>query len=475
MKLSTVFPTPTNKKRANCRWTYGDLARALSRAHGTLCAGFASILWAHESRNLRKRHSRGHLFEHGAFASAPLIVLVLALALILWLVLRDDGGSSSSSAKAVSVGQIRNLAESVGHPVYWVGPKDGYTYELTRQSNGTIIVRYLPQGAKVGDKKPYLSVATYPFPRRVPGDRESGPEERLRLVQDPGQAALPCSPSVTRKASTWPTRAPAIRSRSTTRNEGPPPRRSSRCADRLRWRPAPATASRADLRALAGSVGHPVYWVGPQGNSTFELIRGSGGKIIIRYLPQGVDVGSPKPYLSVATYPFPGASGRSRIGKASEPGDDQAGERRPRGLRQVQSEEHPPRLPGVGLPGRGLRPVRGTGSRTRLLRPGQHHRLSRRRRRPIHVMMSAEPRSASPGAASRYDGSSGASIPLWVSARCSALALLIRVLIAPHVGFYGDLRLFQSGRGSWPTSGTHRFYDQGSSPTIRRATSTSSG
>jgi hypothetical protein len=107
--------------------------------------------------------------NHTRFRVGAVIVLVLAIALILWLVLRNGGGSStSSSAKAVSVGQLRKLAASVGHPVYWVGPRDGYTYERTRQSNGTIIIRYLPQGVKVGEKKPHLSVATYPFAGAFP-------------------------------------------------------------------------------------------------------------------------------------------------------------------------------------------------------------------------------------------------------------------------------------------------------------------
>ena len=69
----------------------------------------------------------------------------------------------------------------------------------------------------------------------------------------------------------------------------------------------PTAASSADLRSLARSLGHPIYWVGGRSDTTYELIRGSGGKIIIRYLPLGVKVGTPKPYLSVATYPFPGA------------------------------------------------------------------------------------------------------------------------------------------------------------------------
>ena len=52
----------------------------------------------------------------------------------------------------------------LGHPIFWLGPKKGYTYELTQTGNGKIYVRYLPHGVDVGADKPYLTVATYPFP-----------------------------------------------------------------------------------------------------------------------------------------------------------------------------------------------------------------------------------------------------------------------------------------------------------------------
>jgi hypothetical protein len=42
-----------------------------------------------------------------------------------------------------------------------------------------------------------------------------------------------------------------------------------------------------------------------------------------------------------------------------------------------------------------------------------------------------------------------------------ALAFLIRVLIAPHVGFYGDLRLFRMWAAQLDQVGPHRFYAQG--------------
>src|SRR5262249_5784573 len=74
--------------------------------------------------------------------------------------------TSAAEAKpvAASVGTLSSLSNSVGHPVYWVGKKNGYTYELTRTSGGQIYIRYLPPGVRVGSPSTYLTIATYPFP-----------------------------------------------------------------------------------------------------------------------------------------------------------------------------------------------------------------------------------------------------------------------------------------------------------------------
>ena len=66
----------------------------------------------------------------------------------------------------------------------------------------------------------------------------------------------------------------------------------------------PVAATPAALRALAAEVGHPVYWVGPRPNRTYELTRTSGGRIFIRYLPPNVRVGNRSArFTIVGTYP----------------------------------------------------------------------------------------------------------------------------------------------------------------------------
>src|SRR3954453_18218165 len=104
-------------------------------------------------------------FRSQRFRAGAVIVAAVAVGLILWLSLRGGSGSPSTrpDARAASVAQLRALAGSVGHPIFWVGPRAGHTYELVQLQNGTINLRYLPAGVDVGTSDPYLSVATYPF------------------------------------------------------------------------------------------------------------------------------------------------------------------------------------------------------------------------------------------------------------------------------------------------------------------------
>jgi hypothetical protein len=68
---------------------------------------------------------------------------------------------------------------------------------------------------------------------------------------------------------------------------------------------APTAASPDRLRALAKDVGHPIYWFGPAANTTYELTKTPSGRIFVRYLTNGVAVGSNSPsYTFVGTYPF---------------------------------------------------------------------------------------------------------------------------------------------------------------------------
>ena len=65
----------------------------------------------------------------------------------------------------------------------------------------------------------------------------------------------------------------------------------------------PATAvTLPRLSAIAASLGHALYWAGAKGRTTYEVSRSPGDRVFIRYLPEGVKVGSDRPYLTVGTY-----------------------------------------------------------------------------------------------------------------------------------------------------------------------------
>ena len=104
------------------------------------------------------------------------IAVALAIAFIVWLIVRGGGGSSSSSTttttqtpvvpaiapRLATVNELKGLAVKVGHPIYWVGPQPGLGYELTRTSSNRIFIRYLPHGTPAGAKSVYTFVGTYP-------------------------------------------------------------------------------------------------------------------------------------------------------------------------------------------------------------------------------------------------------------------------------------------------------------------------
>jgi hypothetical protein len=250
-----------------------------------------------------------------SFRAGAVIGLTVAIGLILWLTLRDNGGSSSAtSATAVTEDQIKSLAASVNHPIFWAGPRQGYTYELTRLENGTISIRYLPSGADVGSSNPYLTVATYPFPKAYQALRNiKGNDVVFRRFPKQGiaeyskkypQSVHAAYPGIDYQIEVYdPTPGTALE----LVMSGQLSALGNLTAGSAETAFEPSAASQAELTSLAQSLGHPIYWIGPKKGYTYELRQTTSGNVSIRYLPPGVKVGSPKPYLSVATYPFPKA------------------------------------------------------------------------------------------------------------------------------------------------------------------------
>jgi hypothetical protein len=255
-------------------------------------------------------------FRNLRFRVGALIVLAVIGGLILWLSLRNGG----SSAKAASVAEIRTLATSVGHPVFWVGPLNGYTYELERASNGSIYIRYLPPGVTPGAKGQFLTVATYPFRGAyvaIQNVLKQGGSRPIRLAHN-GLAEFSTTnpnnvhaayPGINYQAEVFDPRGGAA----ALVREG---RLAAFGGPSGSTEPKPIAASPAKLRSFAKTLGHPIYWVGRKSGYTYELRRTLDGKVYIRYLPPGVRVGAKRSYLTIATYPYPGA--RAGIRRAAK-------------------------------------------------------------------------------------------------------------------------------------------------------------
>jgi hypothetical protein len=255
------------------------------------------------------------------FRVGAVVAVAVAAGLVAWLVLNHDGGSSNARTQAAAIAMkpeaIATLAQSVGHAIYWLGPKRDTTYEVTQATNGKIYVRYLPSGVDVGSSKPYLTVATYPFPGTYAVIRKKARAQGAVTARLAGgglavlDAGYPQSvhigyPHVDYQIEVYdPTPARAMQLVSTGRLTSIGSLAAT-TAGRISTKPTAATP--ADLRTLAQRVGHPIYWAGPKPGYTYELSTASNGSVFIRYLPSGVGVGDPRArYLTVATYPFPGA------------------------------------------------------------------------------------------------------------------------------------------------------------------------
>lgn len=123
------------------------------------------------------------------------MAVALAIAFIVWLIVRGGGGSSGTTsttslpaepARAASVDQLRALANRAGHSIYWAGAEPGHVYELTVTSSGRIFIRYLPSGAPVGTNHTYRFVGTYPVNGAFPALKKQAAKESDVTFPAPG-------------------------------------------------------------------------------------------------------------------------------------------------------------------------------------------------------------------------------------------------------------------------------------------------
>ncbi len=243
------------------------------------------------------------------------VALALLVGLGSWLLSRagsDETTSERAPASAASVGRLNEFAGTVGHPVYWAGAQPKFVYELSKTGDGRVYIRYLPPNAEVGDRTPnYLTVGTYPQRNAFATLRATAAKQRARTIRLPGGGLAfqdtnrPSSVYLAYPGSDYQVEVYA---------PSPGTARALVAAGRIKpvGAPPPSTRARAvsarELRRVAATVGHPIYWIGPQPDATYELTRTKDESVYIRYLPPGTEVGARRPdYLTVGTYPLKNA------------------------------------------------------------------------------------------------------------------------------------------------------------------------
>ena len=95
------------------------------------------------------------------------LAVLVAATLVGWLLLSHRGSNTNTKVASgpalVTAGQLASAVRALGHPVYWAGPRENWSYELTVTKSGRVYVRYLPRSAEAGDaRSSFLTVGTYP-------------------------------------------------------------------------------------------------------------------------------------------------------------------------------------------------------------------------------------------------------------------------------------------------------------------------
>jgi hypothetical protein len=240
-----------------------------------------------------------------------------AAAFISWAVLGSRDGVSSSAETtpgtetsgpvALSTSGLGTLAGAIGQPIYWLGPAPNGLYELTQSGGARIYVRYLPKGVDAGDRRPFRTVGTYPL--------ENAYAITEATSKNQGSVPIPVGDGA---AAFYGTNAPSS-AYIAFRGSGyqievfdPTPGAAAKLVQSGAVTAVPVTAdsgaakavSPAELKAEAARRNQPIYWAGPEPGETYELSVTSSGRVFVRYLPDGVEVGDPKAFRTVATYPL---------------------------------------------------------------------------------------------------------------------------------------------------------------------------
>jgi len=130
----------------------------------------------------------------GAAASIVLVIVAVVLAVA-------GGGEEASEAfpsspRLASLDDVEELAATLGHPIYWSGEQPGEDIELTTEADGSVYLRYLPEGSAVGDpREEFLTVGTYPVPGAQEALERAAAESGIELRRLEDGALILANPS----------------------------------------------------------------------------------------------------------------------------------------------------------------------------------------------------------------------------------------------------------------------------------------
>ncbi len=224
------------------------------------------------------------------------------------------GGGGGARTVPVSEQGLETLAGALAQPIFWAGAKPGYHLELTRETDGRVFIRYLPRGVKVGSHRSFVTVGTYPRQgafsvTKTVAARPTSVDLPVRgggvafYAKDDPTNVYVAYPSYDAQIEVYDPWAPGARRIVTSGSVAPVPGKAPTSG----LTTAPQALTLASLRSFVQRLHHVLYWIGPRANTTYEVTQTTDGKTFLRYLPLGTPAGTREAFLTVGTYPVPGA------------------------------------------------------------------------------------------------------------------------------------------------------------------------
>jgi hypothetical protein len=263
--------------------------------------------------------------SQSAVRISAVVAIAVAAGVAAWLLTSGGGGRTATGSLGangpvagkgttvpVTAQGLETLAGALKQPIYWAGVKPGYKLELTREGDGRAFIRYLPPSATIGSPHPYLTIGTYLLDNAYSLTRKAAARPDSVSVAVPGAVAFYSRKSPTNIYLAYPGSnaqvevfdpwAPGARKLV---GEGSVVTVSAagRTTPAAGFATAPQGLTLAGVRSFAKRVGHPVYWIGPRPDTTYEVTQTTDGRIYVRYLPRRAPVGTTKPFLTIGTYP----------------------------------------------------------------------------------------------------------------------------------------------------------------------------